>query len=811
MHSLCAAGHSRTGINRIDFRGQGMLAALSAGFVVGVASQVVWPALPSVPLAVTALLVAIAALPGAKKGARIVACLAAGAAAGIGWASWQAGAVLDARLPQAREGEVMVVEGVVRSIQVHADGAMSFVLDVAELPWRASAGQLPGTRWRLRLGSWQPIAVASGESWRFTVKLKRPHASINPGVADFGRYLLGERVVASGYLREDAGNIRLSAASGWMAWRALLLASALPLLGAGAGDIAEDEATRFARAVLPALVVDERSLLTGAQWRVLANTGTAHLVAISGLHVALLWGAVLWFGGFLLHRRTGTLRYRVAAVLPALLVAAGYAALAGMPLPAARATIMLAVASLFLVANGAVPAWRVLLAATVAVLLPDPLAVHATGFWLSYGAVAVLLLLNDIRRRPPQVAGGGATILASAMAGVRMQTLLSVLLAPLLIALFGAASSSSVIANLPAIPLVNLLALPPGLAGFVLSPIWPAGANFCIDLAATALSVLWQMLAWIDAAAWLAPVRAHGVTDTGVVAMLLALGLLICARPAALRWVAVLLLVLAWPVAVRVPPGVADLCVLDVGQGLAVTMRTAQHALLYDAGPAWGADGDAGTAIVLPAARALGIDRLDTLVLSHDDLDHVGGAASIIAALTPREVIVGDPRTRGRGIVEGLASRCEVARRWQIDGIDLLLLPGAQRGADNDRSCVLRIAAGSHAVLLPGDITRRRELSLVEEWGDLLAADVLVAAHHGSRSSTAPTFLYRVAPAHVVFSTGYRNRFGHPHPQVVASIRRQGAAMHNTATDGALCLRLSPAALPVPVAARASSRRFWQP
>lgn len=785
-----------------------MLAALSAGFVVGVASQVVWPALPSVPLAVTALLVAIVALPGAKKSARIVACLAAGVAAGIGWASWQAAAVLDARLPQAREGEVMIVEGVVRSIQVHADGAMSFVLDVAELPWRASAGQLPGARWRLRLGSWQPIAAAPGESWRFMVKLKRPHASFNPGVADFGRYLLGERVVASGYLREDAGNIRLSAASGWMAWRALLLASALPLLGAGAGDIAGDDATRFARAVLPALIVDERSLLTGAQWRVLANTGTAHLVAISGLHVALLWGAVLWLGGFLLRRRPGTLRYRVAAVLPALLVAAGYAALAGMPLPAARATIMLAVASLFLVANGAVPAWRVLLAATVAVLLLDPLAVHATGFWLSYGAVAVLLLLNDIRHRPPQVAGG-ATILAGAMVGVRMQTLLSVLLAPLLIALFGAASSSSVIANLPAIPLVNLLALPPGLAGFVLSPIWPAGANFCIDLAVTALSVLWQILAWIDAAAWFAPVRAHGATDTGVVAMLLALVLLICARTAALRWAAVLLLVLAWPVAVRVPPGAADLCVLDVGQGLAVTMRTAHHALLYDAGPAWGADGDAGNAIVLPAARALGIDRLDTLVLSHDDLDHVGGAASVIAALTPREVIVGDPRTRS--LVGGPAVHCDVARRWQIDGIDLLLLPGAQRGADNDRSCVLRIAAGGHAVLVPGDITRQRELQLSEQWGELLAADVLIAPHHGSRSSTTQTFLYRVAPAHVVFSTGYRNRFGHPHPQVVASIRRQGAAMHNTATDGALCLRLSPADPPVPVAARTVRHRFWQP
>ena len=158
----------------------------------------------------------------------------------------------------------------------------------------------------------------------------------------------------------------------------------------------------------------------------------------------------------------------------------------------------------------------------------------------------------------------------------------------------------------------------------------------------------------------------------------------------------------------------------------------------------------------------------------------------------------------------GAGRRCNALRRWRLDDVEFLLLPGAERGDNNDRSCVLRIAAGGHAVLLPGDVTRKRELQLVESWGDMLAADVLVAAHHGSRSSTGPTFLYRVAPAHVVFSAGYRNRFGHPHPQVVRLIEQQGATLHDTAAMGAVCLRLSATAAPMPVAARTTSHRFWQ-
>lgn len=798
-----------------------MLMAIALGWVFGVSSQLLWPVLPSLPLLLAILvLLSLAGLAGyaGVAGPRIAppwrqtGWALAGCAAGMVWAACCVGAVLEATLPSAREGEDMVVEGKILSRRQHADGSTAYTVAATALPWLPDADWRPVPDFRLRISSWQPIAIEPGERWRLHVRLKRPRASQNPGVADFERYLLGERVVASGYVHVDDTTMRLAPAAGWSAWRARLLASALPLMGAGAGDIAADDAQRFARAVLPALIVDERSLLGSAQWRVLADTGTAHLVAISGLHVALLWAATLWIFAIVLRRRMAGLRFRFLTVVPALAVAWAYAALAGMPLPALRAVIMLAAATFFLLTSGAIPVWRVLLAATAVVLVFDPLSAHATGFWLSHGAVACLLLLNDLRRRAPESHGVVRRWLSGAREGVRMQTGLSILIAPMLIGLFGAASISSVFANLPAIPLVNLLALPPGLLGFLLAPWWPQGANYCIDLAVTALSWLWTLLLWVDSAAWLSPVRAHGAEVAGVVALMIGLAVWCASRSWPLRAALIALLVLGWPVAAGIPPGEARACVLDVGQGLAVVVRTAHHAVLYDAGPLWGTEMDAGSAIVVPAARALGIHRLDLLVLSHNDQDHTGGAAAVVESLVPRDIVLGNLQTRTKTGDRG--RHCGQMQRWQYDGVDFLLLPGADVGSnrsnENDRSCILRIAAGAHALLLPGDISQRRELDLSAQWGDALRANVLVAAHHGSRTSSSLTFLHRVAPQQMIFSAGYRNRFGHPHPAVVAAAERVGAVQYGTAASGALCLRLAPDAAPVVAGWRSQVRRVWQ-
>ncbi len=779
-----------------------MLVAVAAGYTAGVVSQLAWPVLPSLATLACALAMALLAMLAARGTARCMAGGVAALALGMSVAAWQAGVVLGARLPHALEGSELLLEGRVASVSMRADGSMAFVLECERLPW-AGVPWSPFA-WQVRLTSWQPVAVQPGERWQWVARLQRPRAALNPGGSEFEQYLLGARVVASGSVRDDPRNGRVAPAGGWMAARSVLLAHLLPLLGDGPGDIAGDEGEQFARAVLPALLVDERGMLSGGQWRVLADTGTAHLVAISGLHVALLWGALLWLAARVLGRRPASLRYRVLAVLPATLVAVAYASLAGMPLPALRAALMLGVASLFLLAGGGVPVWRSLLAATLLVLVLDPLAVHATGFWLSYGAVALLLAVNELGRRPAATAAGPRWW-QEAWSGLRMQALLTVLLAPALVWLFGTASTSSVLANLPAIPLVNLLALPPGLLGMLLAPVWPGGADLLVDLATLALSWTWHWLVWVDGWSLLAPLQLQGSDGLVAVALFAALLVLLFARQPALKLAVVLLAILAWPVAPRLAYGVAELCVLDVGQGLAVTVRTATRSLVYDTGPAQGAENDAGATVVVPAARALGMDPLDTLVLSGGGAEHAGGAATVLAALRPRQVVADDPPPSAVGAVP-----CQVARDWRHDGVEFHLWPAASAGARRARACVLHVRAGDQVALLPGDAGRDQQLALVAAWGDRLRADLLVAPSHGGRDSLSTTFLYRVEPARVIFPVGHRNRATHPHPDVVAALRRQGASLYDTARHGALCTRLGETAGAPPVqAARQARRRFW--
>lgn len=768
-----------------------MLIPLALGLVAGIASLVFQARLPDLAALGFCLLLLAGLLVAGRCWLPLLArqCVIAmsGFVIGLWWGAWVAGALLASRLPPDQEGQDFLLAVEVLSMRQHADGSASWTVAAENLPWGEGC-RLPGWRCRLRVGSWQPMPLSPGERWQLQVRLKRPHAPQNEGGADFERFLFGERVVATGSIRESDGNKLLEPAKGFAAWRACLLAASLPLVGDAPGDVSSDEAELFGRAVLPALVVDERSLMATPQWRVLADTGTAHLVAISGLHVALLWGAVIWMFALARRRRVASVRYEHSALLVALSAAFVYAAIAGMPLPAQRAVVMLAVATAFLMAGGAVPGWRIWLAASAVVLLIDPLAVHAAGFWLSFGAVALLLLLHDVHRRRYRPDTRTNRILEPVRATVRAQWLLTVLLAPLLLALFGTASVSSVLANLPAIPWVNLLALPPALVGMLLAPFWPAAADPLIDLAVGSLALLWHWLLWVDSLVLLRPVAMHGATIPGLWSLALALPVLLLSRAWPVRLAMAAVLVLAWPVAPVIPDGHADACVFDVGQGLAVGVRTRRHAVLYDTGPGRGPETDAAGLAVVSALRAWGVGRLDILVVSHNDPEHAGAVGAVAKAFAPLEMVSGDLRA----LPGGSGSRCDQDRVWQMDGVTLRLLAGDTDGPPNDRSCLLQVDAGGRRLLVPGDIGRRRELALSAAYGSALRSDVLVAGSHGGKSSSSATFLARVAPRFVVSSSGYRNRFGHPHPEVRARVEALGARMLSTPEAGALCFRLGP-------------------
>lgn len=787
-----------------------MFIALGAGVVAGITSQVFWEAIPDGPAPVSCAILSLVALalagPGRLPGRRVRSLLfaASGVAIGVSWAAAVAGALVDSRLPAGREGEEFRLTVEVISMRQHADGSAGWTVAARALPWGQGC-QLPGSQCRLRIDSWEPMPLSPGETWQLRLKLKRPHSTQNPGGADFERFLFGDRVVATGTIRHSDENRRLLPPSGFAAWRGWLLDATLPLLGDGPGDVAQDESRLFGRAVLPALVVDERSMMDAPQWRVLADTGTAHLVAISGLHVALLWGAILWAFALFSGRVVAAVRYERVALSTALVAAFVYAAIAGMPLPAQRAVLMLAVATGFLLWGGGIPVWRVWLAACLIVLLLDPLAVHAAGFWLSFGAVGQLLLMNDMHRRRVMAPGAASRVVREASLLVHMQWMITLLLAPLLIALFGSASLSSVLANLPAIPWVNLLALPPALLGMVLAPWFPVVADPLIDLAVGALAFLWEWLAWVDGLTWLRPVRIPAATPAGLWAMALALPVLLFSCRHLTRLAMLLLLVLCWPVPEPVPEGEVDACVLDVGQGLAVALRTASHAALYDTGPARGGSAEDTGAPILGVLQAFGVGTLDLLVLSHRDPEHVGAAFPVVRSFRPRFILAGEPAA----LPGSPARACDRDLAWRFDQVILRILPGDPDAKGNDRSCILQVDAAGRRLLVTGDIGRKRELALSARYGGALRSDVLVASSHGSRSASGPTFLAQVAPSWVVASSGYRNRFGYPSPEVRQRVEAMGARLLSTPESGAICMRLGPAGIVVR-RQRETGRRYWR-
>jgi competence protein ComEC len=523
-------------------------------------------------------------------------------------------------------------------------------------------------------------------------------------------------------------------------------------------------------------------------------------MSISGLHVTMVAGlfaavvAALWRRSPRLVLR---LPVRKAAAVAAVLGAAGYALLAGFAVPAQRTLYMVAVVAVALWLDRMQSSSRVLAAALAAVLLLDPWAVMSPGFWLSFGAVALMLYVGaGAAARPHWLAHWG-----------RLQWAITVGLAPLVLLLFQQVSLVSPVANAIAIPVVSLIVTPLALAAAVTPGPWLAEAAHAV---LAALMPVLDWLAQLPGAAW----RQHAPAPWTAVLALLGAAWLLAPRGVPARFAAPVLFVPLFAVRPDGPaPGEVRITFLDVGQGLAALVRTPSHALLYDAGPAYGA-GDAGSRVVVPFLRGEGLDRLDAVVVTHNDLDHSGGARAVLrtlptgalwSSLEPDHPVQAEAPYR---------LPCRAGVRWTWDGVAFELLhPAATSYRDpfvrpNSRSCVLRIAGPFGTVLLTGDIEARDERSLVAA-GAIGRADVLLVPHHGSGTSSTPEFVAAARPAHVVFATGYRNRFGHPKPEVAARYAAAGAALWRTDRDGAVTIALTAAGVRVSPY-RDAAPRYWR-
>ncbi len=526
-------------------------------------------------------------------------------------------------------------------------------------------------------------------------------------------------------------------------------------------------------------------------WELFRDTGVAHLMSISGLHVTMFaWLAGIGLGA--LWRRSPALVLAcpapMAARLGGLLAAVAYAVVSGWGVPAQRTVWMLATATLLPLAGVRWPWPLLLLAAAVVVAALDPWALLQPGFWLSFTAVGLLMVSDAGAARG--VAGAAVAgwrgvvhaLVASARRGVRTQFIATLGLAPLTLVFFQQVSLVGFVANLVAIPVVTLLVTPLALLGSLAAPLWSAGAWLSTRLA-DGLGVL----AALPGSVWVGAAVPWWVQAAGLAGGALAVSPL----PRMLRLLAVpLALPLLWPVPVRPEAGRFELLALDVGQGTAVLVRTQRHTLLYDAGPQYAPGSDAGQRVVLPLLRAQGERALDRLVLSHRDSDHVGGAATLLRALPVRELTAS--LDGAHGLMSGAAesTRCEAGQQWTWDGVRFEVLHPRREDygramKPNALSCVLRVSDGRHSAMLTGDIERDQEAVLVAAHGAALRSDLLLVPHHGSRTSSTPAFLDAVQPRVAVAQAGYRNRFGHPAPDVMARYRERGIELRATPDCGA--------------------------
>ena len=746
--------------------------------------------------------------------AALVGVMLAWSAAGL-----RARLVAQEVLPPHLEGQDLRVTALIAAMPQPHEAGVRLRLTVEEVRWHGAEVTIPSlvdVSWYS--GAWrdaggvvelqrQAPAFRVGERWTMTVRLKAPHGLRNPRGFDYELWTWEQGVRATGYIRagvRDEPPQRLG--STWRypmeQARQRVRDAIMERLLSGAGG--EDAAAQARRAgVIAALVTGDQRAIDRADWDVFRATGVAHLMSISGLHITLFaWlaaTALRW-----LWRRSAWLCLTVpapqAGLVAGVVLAGLYAWFSGWGVPAQRTVVMLAVVAWLRWSGRRWPWPQVWMLACVAAVLADPWALLQAGFWLSFVAVA-MLFATDSGASGAHPAG----VRGHFYAMLREQWVVTLALTPLSLLLFGQVSVVGLLANLVAIPWVTLVVTPLALLGVLVPPLW--------SLAAWAMQPLALGLQWLASWAW-ASVHLPAAPWWMGCAAVLGGALMALRWPWPLRLMGLVLVIPA--LAYRPPapaPGEFSVLGVDVGQGNAVLVRTAHHSLLYDAGPRYSRESDAGHRVVVPLLRALAVE-LDLLVLSHRDTDHTGGAFAVLAQ-QPQARLMGSLAGESQWQALRAVQPCMQGDSWEWDGVRFEVLhPAADTpapaGRANAVSCVIRATARAGqgaSALLAGDIEAAQEQWLRAQPGSL-RADWLLVPHHGSKTSSTAAFLEAVQPRTALVQAGYRNRFGHPAAEVVQRYRERGIMLVESTRCGAMGWQ---SALPEQYACeRQRQRRYWQ-
>jgi len=737
---------------------------------------------------------------------------------GFLWAVLHAQVQVHDTLSPSLEGRDLILSGEVKSLPVYDDQHVTFEFTIKKL-WNIDAlgvklesPNFYPSKVRLQWYNGDNI-LQPGQSWLLLVRLKRPHGNLNPGGFDREQWLFKKGIGATGYVLEHRGK------------RGKRLAAALPELPLNRPfatsprfglDTVRDRLRRSImnavetspnKGLLGALTLGDRQYISPEQWQVLTATGTNHLMAISGLHIGMVAGLLFFLGRWLwVYIPRAPLRFPAAkaGALLALPGACIYAALAGFSIPTQRALIMVAVVMLVLLLQRQVKGSTVLALALIFVLGLDPMAAMDVGFWLSFSAVALILFAS----------GGRLKTQGWWWRWGRLQFVLFLGLFPILLIIYGKLSLSSPVANTLAIPVVSFVTVPLALSGTLFIEVFPAFGALLLEGADLSLSLLWWGLSRL--ADWDA-LQLQFFSPPGWTLVPAILGLLWMLMPAGIP---ARLLGIFWflPMLMIRPEspqsGQFYFTLLDVGQGLAAVVQTRHHVLLFDTGPRFRSGHNTGESVVLPYLRHQGLNHLDRLIISHTDTDHVGGAESVSKSVPVSELLSGEPELL-TGIKAAAVAPCNAGESWIWDDVSFTILHPTdqwrrQVKENNNLSCVLRVSsADGGRVLIPGDIEKAAEDWLVATRSGELRADVLVAPHHGSNTSSSAGFLDAVAPQVVVLPVGFRNRYGFPKAEVLQRYRQRDMQLYDSAQHGAIRFRSESGGMVLDQAYRLSQQRYW--
>jgi competence protein ComEC len=710
--------------------------------------------------------------------------------AGLLWSFCFASMLLQQSLPPGLEGRDVRITGYVHSLPEINDFAVQFDFEIDSMETSEAAGSaVPG---KVRLNWYKPYpSITPGQYLDISVRIKRPHGYMNPQGFDYEAWLFQQQIRATGYVRanhtasnERASRLTVNTVRHSLRERLIRVPGNLD-----------------SNALLLALTIGDQSRIKRYQWEVLAATGTGHLISISGLHIGLIatfaffvgrWTWSFWYRGMLL------IPAPVFACMMALLFATLYAALAGFTVPVQRSLIMIAVFTLPGITGKRIANADSFTYALVLVLLLDPMAVLSSSFWLSYGAVLILLLVPG-----RNLAGTGSPLL---LRWLHTQLYIFIGLITIIIVWFNQITPVSLLANGIAIPWVSFVTVPLALSGTALIQIYEPAGMFLLEAGQWTLEMVWPLLDYLASLdQFMLTVAKAPLWSLAAASM--ATFLLLQPKGIPLKWLGLFwFFPLLFPQQ-RLPAyGTFEAVVMDVGQGLAVVIRTRQNLLLYDTGPGFSTGFNAGWAVIIPYLKSTGVDRIDKLILSHGDLDHTGGLVDILKSIDVVSVSSSVPHRVDYRRVE----RCVAGQRWDWDGVPFEIISPVQpdRLSGNNASCVLKVGNGYNSILISGDIEKKAEALLLGRVTDTINSAVLVVPHHGSTSSSSPGFIRAVSPEYAIFSAGFLNRFRLPKQDIIQRYTEAGAKTLNTADSGAISIQFGEGAYTV-VTERNQASRFW--